>query len=154
MGRFFNNGGIFVNILTARNTGNSRRTAVSMRRPVNNFPLKNVMTIWNALLRDTSCDWLLGYSTIQNGRGFLCSPCRGYVTRAVSCRIVEAVSNATTVTLRIVVGDKNGSLKSETVKYGPQSKGLGPKKDWARASSTYKRQTRPLTRGRPPKTRP
>jgi hypothetical protein len=35
MGRFYNNRGMSVNILTATNTGNNRRTAVSMRRPVN-----------------------------------------------------------------------------------------------------------------------
>jgi hypothetical protein len=33
MGRFNNNRGMSVNILTATNTGNNRRTAVSMRRP-------------------------------------------------------------------------------------------------------------------------
>jgi hypothetical protein len=35
MGRFYNNSGMSVNILAATNTGNNRRTAVSMRRPVN-----------------------------------------------------------------------------------------------------------------------
>jgi hypothetical protein len=39
------------------------------------------------------------------------------------------------------------SLKSETVKYGPSPKGLGPRKTaLARASGTYKRQTCPLVR--------
>jgi hypothetical protein len=31
---------------------------------------------------------------------------------------VKAVSNASTVTLRVVEGDEKGSLESETVKYG------------------------------------
>jgi hypothetical protein len=31
---------------------------------------------------------------------------------------VEAGSNTSTVTLRVVGGDERGSLKSETVKYG------------------------------------
>jgi hypothetical protein len=31
---------------------------------------------------------------------------------------VEAGSNTSTVTLRVVRGDEKGSLKSETVKYG------------------------------------
>jgi hypothetical protein len=48
MGRFCNNRGMSVNILTAMNTGNNRRTAVSMRRPVNTL-LKNVTTIWGKL---------------------------------------------------------------------------------------------------------
>jgi hypothetical protein len=40
MGRFYNNRGMSVNILTETNTGNNRRTAVSMRRPVNTpYPL-------------------------------------------------------------------------------------------------------------------
>jgi hypothetical protein len=36
---------------------------------------------------------------------------------------VEAGSNTSTVTLRVVGGDENGSLKSETVKYGLKSQG-------------------------------
>jgi hypothetical protein len=36
---------------------------------------------------------------------------------------VEAGSNTSTVTLRVVGGDKNGSLKCETVKYGRKSQG-------------------------------
>jgi hypothetical protein len=38
---------------------------------------------------------------------------------------VEAGSNTSTVTLRVVGGDENGSLKSETVKYGRKSQGSG-----------------------------
>jgi hypothetical protein len=34
---------------------------------------------------------------------------------------VEAGSNTSTVTLRVVVGDKKGSLESEAVKYGRES---------------------------------
>jgi hypothetical protein len=36
---------------------------------------------------------------------------------------VEAGSNTSTVTLRVVGGDEEGSLKSGTVKYGHKSKG-------------------------------
>jgi hypothetical protein len=36
---------------------------------------------------------------------------------------VEAGSNTSTVTLRVVGGDEKGSLKSETVKYGRESQG-------------------------------
>jgi hypothetical protein len=36
---------------------------------------------------------------------------------------VEAGSNTSTVTLRIIGGDEKGSLKSETVKYGLKSQG-------------------------------
>jgi hypothetical protein len=42
---------------------------------------------------------------------------------------VEAGSNTSTVALRVVGGDENGSLESETVKYGPM--GLGPENDCA-----------------------
>jgi hypothetical protein len=65
----------------------------------------------------------------RNRRGFLCGPCCGYVTRGVSCKIrelelgvqgvitrVEAGSNTSTLTLRVVGGDEKGSLKSERVK--------------------------------------
>jgi hypothetical protein len=34
---------------------------------------------------------------------------------------VEAGSNTSTVTLRVVGGDEKGSLKSETIKYGRES---------------------------------
>jgi hypothetical protein len=36
---------------------------------------------------------------------------------------VEAGSNTSTVTLRVVGGDEKGSLESETVKYGCESQG-------------------------------
>jgi hypothetical protein len=36
---------------------------------------------------------------------------------------VEAGSNTSTVTLRVVRGDEKGSLKSETAKYGRKSQG-------------------------------
>jgi hypothetical protein len=41
----------------------------------------------------------------------------------VSAPCVEAGSNTSTVTLRVVGGDEKGSLKSETVKYVYESKG-------------------------------
>jgi hypothetical protein len=44
---------------------------------------------------------------------------------------VEAGSNTSTVTLRVIGGDEKGSLKPETVKYGLESQGLGPEKDCA-----------------------
>jgi hypothetical protein len=53
---------------------------------------------------------------------FLCGPCRGYITRTFAIR-VEAGSNTSTVTLRVVRGDEIGSLKFETVKYGHESRG-------------------------------
>jgi hypothetical protein len=42
---------------------------------------------------------------------------------------VEAGSNTSTVTLRVVGGDEKGSLKSETVKYGRKSQGTTTGKD-------------------------
>jgi hypothetical protein len=44
---------------------------------------------------------------------------------------VEAGSNTSTVTLRVVGGDEKGSLKSETVKYGHESYGTQTQK-WLR----------------------
>jgi hypothetical protein len=51
---------------------------------------------------------------------------RGYLTRVrllLPCDHVEAGSNTSTVTLRVVRGDEKGSLKSERVKYGRESQG-------------------------------
>jgi hypothetical protein len=58
-------------------------------------------------------------------------------------------------TIKRIGGDEKGSLKSETVKYGHESKwNSNPRKtSLARASSIYKRQTCPLIReGTPQKT--
>jgi hypothetical protein len=41
---------------------------------------------------------------------------------------VEAGSNTSTVTLRVVGGDEKGSLKTETVKYGSEIQGTDPRK--------------------------
>jgi hypothetical protein len=55
---------------------------------------------------------------------FLCSVLRGYkednLGDPVQAR-VEAGSNTSTVTLRVVRGDEMRSLKSERVKYGRES---------------------------------
>jgi hypothetical protein len=66
MRRSYNKRGMSVNILAATNTGNNRSTAVSTRRPVNNFPLKNVKTTGNPLL------WMVTrLRYYSNGRCFL-----------------------------------------------------------------------------------
>jgi hypothetical protein len=44
---------------------------------------------------------------------------------------VEAGSNTSTVTLRVVGDDEKGSLKSEAVKYGRKSQGTRTEKDCA-----------------------
>jgi hypothetical protein len=68
---------------------------------------------------------------------------------------VEAGSNTYTVTLRVVRGDEKGSLKSETVKYGHESKGLGPKKLRWRGPAAYTKDRPVLSSERAPhKTRP
>jgi hypothetical protein len=60
---------------------------------------------------------------------FLCGLCQGYITpvtnitEAHSSR-VEAGSNTSTVTLRVVEGYEKGSLESETVKYGLEFQGI------------------------------
>jgi hypothetical protein len=61
---------------------------------------------------------------------------------------VEAGSNTSTVTLRVVGGEEKGSLKSETVKYGLKSHGTRTRERlrWQRPAAHKKRQTRPLVR--------
>jgi hypothetical protein len=61
---------------------------------------------------------------------------------------VEAGSNTSTVTLRVVGGDEKESLEFETVKSDPRMTAL------ARGSSNSKRQTRPLVRECPKSTNP
>jgi hypothetical protein len=63
-------------------------------------------------------------ATIEE-RCFLCDLCREVITRTdsamssvVTVTRVEAGSNTSTVTLRVVGGDEKGSPESETVKYG------------------------------------
>jgi hypothetical protein len=74
--------------------------------------------------------------------------CQVWACRLVAgSKLLLLLLNTSTVTLRVVGGDEKGSLKSETVKYGPSPKGLGPEKGYlARTSGIYKRQTRPLVR--------
>jgi hypothetical protein len=61
--------------------------------------------------------------------------------------MVEAGSNTSTVTLRVVRGDEKGSLTSETVKYGRESQGTRtPERPLATTSCIYKIQIRPLVR--------
>jgi hypothetical protein len=49
------------------------------------------------------------------------------VSRSVNLPRVEAGSNTSTVTLRVVGGDEKGSLKCETVKYGREIQGTRSK---------------------------
>jgi hypothetical protein len=68
---------------------------------------------------------------------------------------VEVGSNTSTVTLRVVGGDENGNLKSETVKYGRKSQGTRTKKDCAGKGQRHIQKTDPssLQRGRPTESR-
>jgi hypothetical protein len=61
---------------------------------------------------------------------------------------VEAGSNTSTVTLRVVGGDEKGSLKSETVNYGLKSQATRTRVRlrWQGPAAHKKRQTRPLVR--------
>jgi hypothetical protein len=60
---------------------------------------------------------------------------------------VEAGSNISTVTLRVVGGDEKGSLKTGSKIWSRDPRDSDPRKTaLAWASSIYKRQTRPLVR--------
>jgi hypothetical protein len=50
---------------------------------------------------------------------------------------VEAGSNTSTVTLRVVGGDEKGSLKSERVKYGHESQGTRTRERRWRGPAAY-----------------
>jgi hypothetical protein len=67
---------------------------------------------------------------------------------------VEAESNKSTVTLRVVVGDENGSIKNETVNMVSSPKGLGPEKDYAGKGQRHMTDLSSRQRGRPTKSRP
>jgi hypothetical protein len=68
---------------------------------------------------------------------------------------VEAGSNTSTVTLRVVRGDEMGSLKSETVKYGLKSQGTRNEKDCVGKGQRHIQKTDPSSRqrGRPTESR-
>jgi hypothetical protein len=61
---------------------------------------------------------------------------------------VEAGSNTSTVTLRVVGGDEKGSLKCETVKYGLKSQGTRTRERlrWQGPAAPTEDKTRPLIR--------
>jgi hypothetical protein len=69
---------------------------------------------------------------------------------------VEAGSNTSTVTLRVVGGDENGSLKTETVKYGREIQGTRTRERLRWRGPAAYTNTDPFSRqrGRPTKTRP
>jgi hypothetical protein len=60
----------------------------------------------------------------------MCGSCREDILKATRLTQtdtrVEAGSSTSTVTLRVVGDDENGSLKSETVKYKRESQGTRP----------------------------
>jgi hypothetical protein len=66
---------------------------------------------------------------------------------------VEAGSNTSTVTLRVVGGDEKESLKSETVKYGPEYQETRTQEDCAGKGQQHIQKTDPSSRqrGRPTK---
>jgi hypothetical protein len=68
---------------------------------------------------------------------------------------VEAGSNTSTVTLRVVGGDEKGRLKSEAVKYRLKSQGTRTKKDCAGKGQRHIQKTDPSSRqrGRPTESR-
>jgi hypothetical protein len=53
---------------------------------------------------------------------------REFICEFNSVTRVEAGSNTSTVTLRVVGGDEKGSLESETVQYGNESYGTRTRK--------------------------
>jgi hypothetical protein len=53
---------------------------------------------------------------------------REFVREVERLTRVEAGSNTSTVTLRVIRGDEKGSLESETVKYGHESYGTRTRK--------------------------
>jgi hypothetical protein len=152
MGRFYNNRWMSVNIIAATNTGNNRRTAVSMRPPVNTFPLNNVVIIANLLLWDTRCAWLLDYETILNGRGFERGSRRGYVTRVVTCRIGVILCGGGVEYLHRSPASRRRRQKEMYRIWGSKIWSRVPRDSdpkmtaLARPSSNCKRQPRPLVR--------
>jgi hypothetical protein len=75
--------------------------------------------VWSAL-----CNNITVFSALSVPRLYNTSPLAAK-ERAPS---VEAGSNTSTVTLRVVGGDEKGSLESETVKYGHESYGTWTRK--------------------------
>jgi hypothetical protein len=68
---------------------------------------------------------------------------------------VEAGSNTSTMTLRVVGGDEKRSLKCETVKYGLKSQGTRTRERlrWQGQQHIQKTDPTPCQRGRPTRTR-
>jgi hypothetical protein len=69
---------------------------------------------------------------------------------------MEAGSNASTETLRVVGGDEKGRLKSDTVKYGHESQRTRTRERLPGEGQQHIQKTDPSSRqrGRPTKTRP
>jgi hypothetical protein len=101
------------------------------------------------------CDQLLGYATVLTIKlCFLCGPYRGYITRFPEFLPSDPCGggvDTSTVTLRVAGGDEIGSLKWDSKIWSRVPRDSDPRKTaLERASSIYKRQTRPLVRERAP----
>jgi hypothetical protein len=73
------------------------------------------------------------------------------VQKGVLVPRVEAQSNTSTVTLRVVRGDEKGNLTSETVKYGYQSQGTQTRERLrCQGPATYTRDRHGLSSERAP----
>jgi hypothetical protein len=114
MDRFYNNRGMTVNILTATNTGNNRRTTVSIRPPVN-IPLwkrdnnigklcflcglgqANARNNRTSIARQRSCK----HAYLQKRRCFPWCPCKGIILKTISA------------TSQFSVGDSHGKFVVE-----------------------------------------
>jgi hypothetical protein len=110
-----------------------QQPAVTRQRPVNKkemiFSAQSVPMAAHATIEYVMAS-LSSNSTATEERCFLCDPCRYVISRWAPVRPttprVEAGSNTSTVTLRVVGGDEKGSLKYET-----SPTGLGPENDCA-----------------------
>jgi hypothetical protein len=91
----------------------------------------------------------------RTSRGGVCYQGRlTVITRSQKSQTrVEAGSNNSIVTQRVVGVDEQGSLRSETIKYGHESKALGTKKDHAGECQQHRQKADPSSRqrGRPTK---
>jgi hypothetical protein len=95
-----------------------------MQRALNNTTEQEVFSMWFAYIH---C-WTTDVFFTGPPRIYISSPVINLKSVSQSVTCVEAGSNTSTVTLRVVAGDEKESLESETVKYGHESYGTRTRK--------------------------
>jgi hypothetical protein len=121
----------FLNLYSEVSQWNASRHHLVVKANYSSFYIKELVCCrGNADTEGSLLKYKPGYKCIEHISSCISIPVSVFLFRILwhSDSRVEAGSNTSTVTLRVVGGDEKGSLESETVKYGHESHGSWTRK--------------------------